>query len=119
MLLSTLSEEYSVFRQSGDGLLVRSGWVKAKVSGVKLAQPSHGWTVGASGAVNESTATLFFHPGKSVITPVSGTWDGLKVGDILCDLTDSTEPPAERFVIKDIKRQSFKGRFHHFEMVLT
>ncbi|MGP1507451.1 MAG: hypothetical protein ACTTJW_01035 [Sphaerochaeta sp.] len=117
--MSTLSEEYSVFRPSGDGLLIRSGFARARVSGVKLAQPSHGWSIEANGAVNESTATLFFHPGKSTITPVSGEWNSLQVGDILCNLTDAAEPPSERFVVKRITRQSFKGRFHHFEMMLT
>lgn len=118
MLLSTLSEEYSVFRKSGDGLLVPSGFKKAKVSNVKLAQPSHGWTVGTNGAVNERTATLFFHPDKSLITSISGDWNGFEVGDMVCSLTDADRPPEDRFVVKSITKQSFKGRFHHFEIVL-
>ena len=92
-------------------------YTKATLSGIKLAQPSRGWTVDTAGSVRQVTATLYWNAGHSGESPV--LTPPFQTGDIICTESQSTTPSDDRFTVQSVTEHTFKGVIHHYEVVLV
>lgn len=78
---------------------------------IKVAQPTKGWTVSTSGAVQSVTATLYYNVGIS--NAINALEPLFKAGDIV------VMPDATKYVVQGVTTQMQKGSLHHYEVVLT
>ena len=92
-------------------------WSKATLSGVKLGQPSKGWSLDTAGAVRMNTATLYWNVGHSGQKPA--LVPPFQPGDVICSPSQGTSPGTERLTVQAVTEQTFKGVLHHYEVVLV
>lgn len=118
MVISALVRNLDLFRPTkGSSYDSPVSYSKATLTGIKLGQPSKGWTVDTAGSVRSSTATLYWNIGHSGQSPALSPV--FKVGDILCQPSDSSEPSDDRLTVQSVTEQTFKGVLHHYEVVLV
>ena len=118
MVTDTLKTTVSLFRPLKKNKTdARTTFEKTTVSAVKLSQPSSAWVTDSTGEVQSKAGSIFYNIGISSEYP---ELDPLfKVGDFICEETDSDTPPKERQVVQRVTEQTFKGKLHHIEVVLV
>lgn len=118
MVKDALTSSFSLYRpQKASGYDGAVTYTRARLDGVKLAQPSRGWTVDSAGATRSVTATLYYNFGKSAqnptLTPI------FERGDILTDVSEEDVPIPSKFIVQAVTEHTFKGIPHHLEVVLV
>ena len=118
MVVGALVSTLDLFRPSkASGYNGAITYTKATLTGIKLGQPTKGWTTDTAGSVRSATATLYWNVGHSgqspAMTPV------FKEGAILCAVSSAKTPASDHFTVQAVTEQTFKGSLHHYEVVLV
>ena len=117
-MLRALAGTIDLFRPSkAEGYDGKITYTKSVIHNAKLSQPSHGWNTDTGGSVRTETATLYYNPTHSSMSPA--LLPPIRRGDILCRSSEATEPSAERFTVQSVTEHPFRGKLHHYEVVLV
>ena len=118
MVASALVSEVSLYRpQKETGTAGKQTFDFATVYNVKLAQTSYAWNNDTTGATSIKSAVLYYNFDSSFQDPEMSP--RFKAGDIVCVANDGPSPSDDRFVVKSVTEHTFKGKRHHFEVVLA
>lgn len=118
MVTSALVNEVSLYRpQKEIGTAGKQTFDFATVHNVKLAQASYAWNNDTTGATSIKSAVLYYNFDSSFQDPVMAP--RFKAGDIVCIGHSGASPSDDRFVVKSVTEHTFKGKRHHFEVVLA
>lgn len=118
MVKDTLVNELCLFRpHNKKNTSAETDFTRVIVHNVKLNESSSSWVNSTDGAVQSRTATIFYNCGVSSESPALEPL--FKEGDFICHYTIASVPPKDRFVVKKVVEQTFKGKLHHIEVILA
>ena len=122
-----------------DGYNGATTFMRTVLTNCKLGQASKGWIVDTAGSTRSASAVMYWNFGHSEQTPqldplfregdIIATHPALrKVKDaryILADVfsevgdTQGDVPSDVEFTVQSVQEHTFKGKLHHYEVVLT
>ena len=118
MVASALVSEVSLYRpQKETSTAGKQTFSFATVHNVKLAQSSKGYTNDVTGETSLRSSVLYYNFDSSFQEPVLSP--RFKAGDIVCVGHTGSSPSDDRFVVKSVTEHTFKGKRHHFEVVMA